>query len=141
MRADGGFQPAYPQHYPSLDRQPRQINPLFPNPEIAGAATKGNYHVGQVMDGVASVYWEGSQTANGERFHPNNHHDLTIAHKGLPFNTRVKITAANGRQVVARVNDRGPFIRGREFDLSRATAQELGVGGLSQVSVEIVGFA
>jgi rare lipoprotein A len=65
----------------------------------------------------ASYYDTGTTTANGERFDPNG---LTAAHKTLPFNTRVRVTNnANGKSVVVRINDRGPFIEGRCLDLAR----------------------
>ncbi|SNT65052.1 rare lipoprotein A [Asanoa hainanensis] len=66
----------------------------------------------------ASYYDEGQTTANGEAFNPDA---LTAAHKTLPFNTRVRVTnPSNGKSVVVRINDRGPFIEGRCIDLSRA---------------------
>jgi rare lipoprotein A len=65
-----------------------------------------------------SYYADGQKTANGETFDPNA---FTAANKTLPFNTRVRITnPANGKSVVVRINDRGPFVAGRCFDLSRA---------------------
>ncbi|GAB3867301.1 hypothetical protein GCM10027610_121410 [Dactylosporangium cerinum] len=65
----------------------------------------------------ASYYDTGSRTANGESFDPNG---LTAAHKELPFNTRVRVTnLANGKSVVVRINDRGPFVSGRCLDLAR----------------------
>ncbi|MGH3714071.1 MAG: septal ring lytic transglycosylase RlpA family protein [Micromonosporaceae bacterium] len=65
-----------------------------------------------------SFYDEPQGTANGEQFNPNA---ITAAHKSLPFNTRVRVTnPANGRSVVVRINDRGPYIGGRCLDLSRA---------------------
>lgn len=77
---------------------------------------------------VASWYgpgFHGDSTASGERFNQNA---LTAAHRSLPFGTRVELTnPANGRSVVVRVNDRGPFRRGREIDVSRAAARRLGI--------------
>lgn len=65
----------------------------------------------------ASYYDTGSRTANGESFNPNG---LTAAHKELPFNTQVRVTnLANGKSVVVRINDRGPFVSGRCLDLAR----------------------
>lgn len=89
--------------------------------------------------GVASYYWQGSGTASGERFNANA---LTAAHRTLPFNTKVKVTnLRNGRSVVVRINDRGPFIRGRIIDVSRAAASELGFTGhgITRVSVAVMG--
>jgi rare lipoprotein A len=65
----------------------------------------------------ASYYDTGSRTANGESFNPDG---ITAAHKTLPFNTRVRVTnTANGKSVVVRINDRGPFVSGRCLDLAR----------------------
>lgn len=87
---------------------------------------------------VVSWYRHGTVTANGERFNPM---EYTVAHRTLPFNTWVRFTnLETGVDVVARVNDRGPFIRGREFDLSMQTARSLGIidRGVANVIVEIV---
>jgi rare lipoprotein A len=77
----------------------------------------------------ASFYDEPQQTASGETFDPNA---LTAAHKSLPFNTMVQVTnVANGKSVVVRINDRGPFVSGRCLDLSSAafaTIASLGAG-------------
>jgi rare lipoprotein A len=82
--------------------------------------------------GIASVYgYRGGKTANGERAEPSH---LTAAHKTLPFGTRVRVTnRSNGKSVVVRVNDRGPFIRGRVIDLTPAGARQLGFSGLAPV--------
>ncbi len=77
--------------------------------------------------GVASYYWQGRGTASGERFNPDA---MTAAHRSLPFNTKVEVTnLRNGRSVIVRINDRGPFIRGRIIDVSKAAAGELGFRG------------
>lgn len=84
--------------------------------------------------GVASVYgYDGQKTANGERANPSK---LTAAHRTLPFGTMVKVTnKKNGRTVQVRINDRGPFIRGRVIDLTPAAAHELGFSGLAPVTL------
>ena len=84
--------------------------------------------------GIASVYaYRGGKTANGERAEPSR---LTAAHKTLPFGTRVRVTnRKNGKSVVVRINDRGPFIRGRIIDLTPAGARQLGFSGLAPVTV------
>jgi rare lipoprotein A len=65
---------------------------------------------------LASYYGEDTETASGEKFNPN---ELTAAHPTLPFGTRLRVTnVANGRSVIVRVNDRGPFVRGRAVDVS-----------------------
>ena len=78
--------------------------------------------------GTASWYgpgFHGRLTASGERF---DMHALTAAHKTLPFGTRVLVhNERNGRKVLVRINDRGPFVAGRVIDLSRAAAQQLGM--------------
>ena len=85
---------------------------------------------------VASWYgpgFHGRKTASGERF---NTHAYTAAHKSLPFGTRLKVTnVGTGRSVVVRVNDRGPFVRGRELDLSHAAARAIGMSGVAQISI------
>jgi rare lipoprotein A len=90
-----------------------------------------------VETGVASVYagkFHGKRTANGERY---NSKALTAAHPSLPFGSLVRVTSlANGKTVVVRVNDRGPFVEGRIIDLSRVAAQALRLRGLMQVEVE-----
>lgn len=74
--------------------------------------------------GSASWYALTSKTASGERMNPAA---MTAAHRHLPFGTRLKVTnQRNGKTVTVRINDRGPFIRGRVIDLSKAAAHELG---------------
>ena len=88
--------------------------------------------------GIASIYaYAGEKTANGERANPSG---LTAAHKTLPFGTRVRVVnKRNGKSVVVRINDRGPFIRGRIIDLTPAGARALGFNGLAPVSLESAG--
>jgi rare lipoprotein A len=78
----------------------------------------------------------GSRTANGEKFNPNG---LTAAHKTLPFGTILRVTNPdNGRSIVVRINDRGPFTKGVDLDIARGGAQELGLiqKGRGKVFVE-----
>ena len=83
--------------------------------------------------GRASWYALHSKTANGERMNPSA---MTAAHKSLPFGTRIKVVnKSNGKSVVVRINDRGPFIRGRIIDLSRGAAQSIGMIKAGQTSV------
>jgi rare lipoprotein A len=83
--------------------------------------------------GVASWYQTGERTANGERFKPDS---FTAAHPKLPFGTRVKVVEPRkGRSVVVRINDRGPFVRNRVLDLSRAAARALGLTGIAVVTI------
>lgn len=74
--------------------------------------------------GSASWYALTSKTASGERMNPAA---MTAAHRSLPFGSKMIVTnQRNGKSVVVRINDRGPFIKGRVIDLSKAAAQKLG---------------
>ena len=89
-------------------------------------------------DGIASFYTEGTKTASGEKF---NTHELTAAHPTLPFGTRLRVTnVASGQSVTVRVNDRGPYVRGRVVDVSYAAAETLGMvgGGVTKVKLDVV---
>lgn len=92
--------------------------------------------------GKASWYgpgFHGRTTANGERY---NMHAMTAAHRTLPFGTKVRVkNLRNGRSAVLRINDRGPFIRGRVIDVSKTAAGKLGMirSGTARVKVEVVG--
>jgi rare lipoprotein A len=90
----------------------------------------------KLQTGTASWYgpgFHGRRTANGETFNTN---DLTAAHRTLPFGTRLKvINERTGKSVVVRINDRGPYAHGRVIDLSRASAQAIGIIGLAPVSL------
>ena len=90
------------------------------------------------QSGIASYYWEGRSTASGERFNPNA---MTAAHPTLPFGTQVRVTdKRTGRSVIVRINDRGPFVRGRIIDLSLGAARALGItaAGIATVEVAVV---
>jgi 3D (Asp-Asp-Asp) domain-containing protein len=78
--------------------------------------------------------FHGRKTASGERF---NQHALTAAHRTLPFGTLLVVTH-KGKATVVRVNDRGPFVRGRDIDLSAAAAREIGLRGVGAVTLEIL---
>ena len=90
------------------------------------------------QSGLASVYaYSGGRTASGEPASPGA---LTAAHRTLPFGTRVRVTNRNnGRSVVVRINDRGPFVRGRIIDLTPAAARALGISSLAEVSIDLIG--
>jgi rare lipoprotein A len=89
-----------------------------------------------IQSGQASWYGpglHGRRTASGEVFDTNA---LTAAHRSLPFGTRVKVTNhRTGRSTVVRINDRGPYARGRIIDLSRASAEAIGLSGVGAVSL------
>lgn len=95
----------------------------------------------RVQTGTASYLahsLHGNHTASGERY---NERKLTAAHRTLPFGTRVRVTnLRNGKKVVVRINDRGPFTRGRIIDLSYGAARKLGFvrDGLTEVKLEIM---
>jgi rare lipoprotein A len=86
--------------------------------------------------GIASIY-SGGRTADGEHASASG---FTAAHRSLPFGTMVRVTnRRTGRSVVVRINDRGPFVRGRIIDLMPAAARAIGFSGLAPVDVTVVG--
>lgn len=95
----------------------------------------------EIGDGTASYYGRelaGNRTANGERFDPDA---MTGAHRTLPFGSRVRVTnLSNGQSVIVRINDRGPFGRGRVIDVSHAAASEIGMirSGTARVRMTLV---
>jgi rare lipoprotein A len=95
----------------------------------------------QNQEGIASWYghpFDGRPTSSGEIY---NMHDLTAAHRTLPFGTQVRVhDLDNGQDVVVRVNDRGPFVEGRVLDLSYAAAKQMGMigAGTARVQLEIL---
>jgi len=100
--------------------------------------------VGQVMKGVSSWYgpnFHGKRTSNGEVY---NMHARTAAHKTWPMDTMVKVNnLQNGKSTIVRINDRGPFVRGRIIDCSYTAGKEIGLDrmGIAKVSIQVVGFA
>jgi rare lipoprotein A len=98
---------------------------------------------GKKMKGISSWYgkkFHGSKTSNGEIY---NMHAKTAAHKTLPMHTMVKVTnIQNGKSTVVRINDRGPFVRGRIIDCSYAAGKELGLDrlGIAKVEIEVLGY-
>jgi rare lipoprotein A len=95
-----------------------------------GAATAAD-----VQHGLATWYGRGRGTASGERF---DRRAMTAAHRSLPFNTRVRVTnKRNGRSVIVRINDRGPFVRDRIIDVSEAAAEVLGMKRAGVVPVKL----
>ncbi len=103
---------------------------------LTGTQTRG-----YVQYGVASYYGEGfhgSRTASGEIFIK---WDYTCAHRRLPFGTKLRVTnLKNKKSVIVRVNDRGPFVKGRIIDLSYAAAEKIGMigAGTEKVKIEVV---
>ena len=107
------------------------------------AASPADYPVGYVERGYASWYgpgFHGNRTASGEVY---DRHQFTAAHRTLPFGTVVQVRSlTNERRVTVRINDRGPFVRGRIIDLSWAAAQALAMAGpgTDQVELRVVGY-
>ncbi len=104
---------------------------------LTGCGTLGGYK----EKGIASWYgeqYQGRTTASGERFDLNQR---TAAHKQLPFGCMVRVKRRdNGRETVVRVNDRGPFVRGRIIDVSKAAAEDLDMvrDGVAPVRIKVV---
>ncbi len=94
---------------------------------------------GYSSTGIASYYWQPQALASGGRFNPNA---LTAAHKTLPFGTIVRVThLGNGKSVTVRINDRGPYIKGRIIDLSKRAAGVIKMrgSGIARVKIQVVG--
>ena len=114
----------------------------LPKSEIKNSPSSPIQIAHQALRGQASWYgpkFHGRRTANGEIFNSNA---LTAAHRSLPFGTKVKVTnMSNGRSVVVRINDRGPFTKGRIIDLSAGAARVLNMinSGVAPVQLEILG--
>jgi rare lipoprotein A len=108
---------------------------------LIGFLTLGGFDSGvaaKSTTGLASYYKSGKQTANGERFNPNG---LTAAHRTLPFGTKLRVTnLRTGKSVVVRINDRGPFIKGRVIDLSLGAAKlvEMTTSGVAKVTYSVL---
>jgi rare lipoprotein A len=106
--------------------------------ELTAARAQATLLTTKNRNHVAFLYNEGSRTASGERLDPA---DLTAAHPSLPFGTRVRVTSVDtGRSVIVRVNDRGPFVRGRVLDVSYSAARQLDMTkqGVAKVKFEVV---
>jgi rare lipoprotein A len=134
---------------PQAHTLPREIPPptaTIPSaPETGDAARVGSIPTPSrptmIETGLASWYGSrhhGKRTASGEVFNQNK---FTAAHRTLPLGSRVKLTnLANGKSVEVRINDRGPFSKGRIIDVSRAAARSLGMveQGITTVHIELV---
>lgn len=105
-----------------------------------GCATTQRYRSGgRVFVGYGTYYgpqYHGRRTASGEVF---DQYAMTAAHRTLPFGTRVRVTnRANGKSVIVRINDRGPFVAGVVIDLSFGAAQRIGLLSKGLVRVEVL---
>ena len=132
----------------SKTRGGRQLA-LKPNQKTSGQAAHWKKHSRAASDkssskkqvptlGLASFYSEDAETASGEGF---DKHKLAAAHPTLPFGTRLRVTnVRNGRSVIVRVNERGPFVRGRVIDVTSTAAEALGMirEGVINVKLDIV---
>jgi rare lipoprotein A len=105
--------------------------------DLGYGGAKSNNRDFRSVSGIASVYdrSSGKQTASGEQL---DEHALTAAHRSLPFGTVVRVkNNRNGREALVRINDRGPFVRGRVIDLTPAAAKVLGFSGIADVSLAV----
>lgn len=127
------------------NRLRRLLGDAEPITEVAGKPTPPpvpQYQVMSMAQGMASWYgpgFHGRTSASGEKF---NQHALTAAHRTLPFGTKVRVTNLNnGRSVIVRINDRGPYAHRRIIDLSARAAQDIGMvsSGTAPVKLEILG--
>ena len=110
---------------------------LIALPVLAQAGNVRN-HIGKGMASYYGSEFAGSRTANGERFDPSA---MTAAHRSLAFHSRVAVTnLANGQEVIVRINDRGPWGKGRIIDISHAAAREIGMhrSGTARVKLELL---
>lgn len=150
-----------PSAAPKLKTPPQLVRVPKPQPALRPMASDGPYdarwevrpgpprgslgtpHIGlgarrHALSGIASYYWQGEQTASGERFDKSA---MTAAHPTLPFGTKVRVRCrTTGRDVVVRINDRGPFKPGRVIDLSEGAAEVIGMRGrgLTAVQLEVI---
>jgi rare lipoprotein A len=114
----------------------RSIVLIFILPLAGFVASAAPAECSSAQSGIAAINSHHGKTASGESAHPAS---LTAAHRSLPFGTMVRVTnQRNGRSVVVRINDRGPFTRGRVIDLTPAAAHQLGFSGLVPVNLDIV---
>lgn len=124
-----------PDAVPRVEAIP-QGPPNVPYEDRGQSYDPENTDVPMVETGVASWYgkpFHGRRTASGEVY---DMHKMSAAHKTMPLPSYAKVrNLANGREVIVRVNDRGPFRDGRVIDLSRAAARKLGIHGIGQVEV------
>lgn len=116
--------------------RPHRVAALHPRPIRRARIDRGDTKQ-TASHGVASFYSD-TQTASGEKFDKN---ELTAAHPTLPFGTKLRVTdVTSGRFVTVRVNDRGPYVRGRVVDITPSAAEALGMAdkGITNVRLDVV---
>jgi rare lipoprotein A len=132
---------AHAVHVAAVAPAPAETPAAAPTPSFATPAVLpspsprlGHGQISSCSEGariISAYYADGSRTASGERFDPNG---MTAAHRTLPFGTHLKvINPRNGKVVLVRINDRGPFVRGVTLDLSRGAAKAIGLQGTGAV--------
>lgn len=113
--------------------QPQHKHSNHPSPHPVATSSR----VAETQTGIASLYWQGTKTASGQRLNPGK---LTAAHRRWPFNSKVRVTNLNnGQSVVVTINDRGPFTKGRVIDLTPAAGNAIGFTrkqGITKVKIE-----
>ncbi|SFP57811.1 rare lipoprotein A [Bradyrhizobium sp. Ghvi] len=117
--------------------RPHRVAALHPHPVSRARAPDEAADAKPALHGVASFYSD-TETASGEKFDKD---EMTAAHPTLPFGTRLRVTdVSSGRFVTVRVNDRGPFVRGRVVDVSPSAAEALGMldKGVTNVRLDVV---
>lgn len=134
------FQPDFSAKPP---RSKTNFQPLFEEKKKTQPIARTRENSREQMDGIASWYgpnFHGKLTANGERYNQNA---MTAAHKFLPINTRLRVTnMENGRYIVVRINDRGPYVDNRIIDMTHRGAKLLGFlkKGTARVRLDVVKF-
>ena len=124
--------------YTMKDKSAREVHKRFSSEEGEFTTKEQPENVSYMVTSFYGKKFHGRTTANGEIFDMNK---LSGAHKTLPFGTKLRVTNEdNGKSVVILINDRGPFIKGRELDLSKAAAKEIGLipYGVKKLKVEIL---
>lgn len=134
------FEPSTPNYGTPKPNTPATMRPYKINGKTYYPS---RVNIGDTQTGIASWYgpgFHGKKTSNGETFNTNA---MTAAHKTLPMNTMVRVdNLENGRSIIVRINDRGPFVAGRIIDLSNKAAHEIDMTkkGTARVKLTVVGF-
>lgn len=125
-----------------IDKTLQAHQKVGPKYKIKGKTYRPKHEPKYDEKGIASWYgpgFHGKPTATGERF---NMYAMTAAHPTLPLNSLLHVTnLENGKQIIVRLNDRGPFAEKRIIDLSKSAAEKLGISGLAKVRVQYAGPA